>query len=45
MSTTLELGRRARSHEHLVMAPLFVSTRRHIEHRVDCLHQTIHVTP
>jgi adenosylmethionine-8-amino-7-oxononanoate aminotransferase len=45
MSTTLELRHRAYSHEHIVMAPPFISTRRHIEQRVDCLRQTIHTTP
>jgi adenosylmethionine-8-amino-7-oxononanoate aminotransferase len=45
MSTTLELGCRAHSHAHIVMAPPFISTRRHIEQSVDCLRQTIHTTP
>jgi len=45
MSTPLELRHRAHSHEHIVMTPPFISTRRHIEQRVDCLRQTIHATP
>jgi adenosylmethionine-8-amino-7-oxononanoate aminotransferase len=45
MSTPLELRHRAYSHEHIVMAPPFIRTRRHIEQSVDCLRQTIHTTP
>jgi adenosylmethionine-8-amino-7-oxononanoate aminotransferase len=45
MSTTLELRHRAYSHEHIIMTPPFISTRRHIEQRVDCLRQTIRTTP